>query len=153
MRYYSGAYLNAVDSKSRLSVPAPFRETIEGRSNQKQLVLAPAEHNDCLVGYDLTRFEQLQAEIGARFAGDYGPARADFARAMFGMAETLRYDDNGRIILSPILKDLGRIDSVALLLGSGDYFEIWSPERMIGTPGQDPRLVRTVEALLAARAR
>ncbi|MFN7176295.1 MAG: division/cell wall cluster transcriptional repressor MraZ, partial [Thermaurantiacus sp.] len=108
---------------------------------------------DCLVGYDLTRFEQLQAELTERFAGDYGPQRSDFARAMFGMAETLRYDDNGRVILSTILKDLGQIDTTALLLGSGDYFEIWSPERMMATSGQDPRLVRTVRALLAARAR
>jgi MraZ protein len=153
VRYYSGAYLNGVDTKNRLSVPAPFRETIESRSNQKQLVLAPAEHNDCLVGYDLTRFEALQAELAQRFAGDYGPQRSDFARAMFGMAETLRYDDNGRIILSPILKDLGQIDTTALLIGGGDYFEIWSPERMISTPGQDPRLVRTVRALFSARSR
>ncbi len=153
VRHYSGAYLNAVDGKSRLSVPAPIRETIESRSGQKQLVLAPAEHNDCLVGYDLTRFESLQAEIGVRFAGDYGPARSDFARAMFGMAETLRYDDTGRIILSPILKDLGRIETTVLLLGGGDYFELWSPEHLLETPGQDPRLLRTVRALCAARGR
>jgi MraZ protein len=153
VRYYSGAYLNAVDAKNRLSVPAPLRETIESRSSQKQLVLAPAEHNECLVGYDLTRFEQLQAELAERFAGDYGPGRSDFARAMFGMAETLRYDENGRIILSPILKELARLDSIALLLGSGDYFEIWSPEHLMSTPGQDPRLIRTVRALSSARSR
>lgn len=153
MRYYSGAFLNTVDGKNRLSVPASIRETIESRSGQKQLVLAPAEHNECLVGYDLTRFDSLRSELGERFAGDFGPGRADFARAMFGMAETLRYDETGRVNLSPILKELGRIETTALLLGGGDYFELWSPETLLETPGQDPRLLRTVRALLAARSR
>ena len=153
VRYYSGAYLNSVDGKNRLSVPAPIRETIEGRSGVKQLVLAPAEHADCLVGYDLTRLEQLQAELAERFAGDFGPGRHDFARAMFGMAETLRYDDNGRIILSPILKELAGIETSVLLLGAGQYFELWCPERLLALPGQDPRLARTVRALMAARGR
>ena len=70
---------------------------------------------------------------------------------MFGMAETLSYDDNGRIILSPILKDLGELAGPALFLGAGDYFELWAPSLLLDQPDLDPRLARTVKALLAAR--
>lgn len=149
--FFSGAYLNQVDAKHRLSVPSALRDTIEVRSAARQLVLAPAEHSPCLVGYDITRFEAIQAQLERRFADDWGPARDDFARTMFAMAETLAWDHNGRIILTPILRDLGELTGPALFLGAGDYFELWSPARLLERPGADPRLVRTVRALLAAK--
>ncbi|MCS6986909.1 MAG: hypothetical protein NZM40_05685 [Sphingomonadaceae bacterium] len=149
--FYAGAYLNQVDAKSRLSIPASIRETVEARSANRRIVLAPAEHAPCLVGYDLTRLARIQEQLETRFAGDFGPERDRFARHMFGMAETLAYDDNGRIILSPILRELGELSGLALFLGAGDYFELWSPERLLAEPGLDPRLERTVRALIAAR--
>jgi MraZ protein len=149
--FFSGAFLNQVDAKHRLSVPSALRDTIEARSAARQLVLAPAEHSPCLVGYDIGRFELIQEQLNQRFAGDWGPARDDFARTMFAMAETLGWDHNGRIILTPILRDLGELSGPALFLGAGDYFELWSPARLLEQPGADPRLLRTVRALLAAK--
>jgi MraZ protein len=149
--FFSGAYLNQVDVKHRLSVPSAIRETIEARSASKAVVLAPAEHAPCLVGYDITHFERIQAQIEARFAGDFGPGRSAFARTMFGMAERLSYDDNGRIILTPILRDLGELAGPALFLGAGDYFELWSPAQLLAQDGVEPRLLRTVRALMAAK--
>jgi MraZ protein len=132
-------------------VPAPLRETIEARSQQKSLVLAPAEHASCLVGYDLTHFERLESRLAREFDGDFGPGRGDRSRILFGTTETLRYDETGRIVLSPILKELGGIDRQALFLGAGDYFEIWSPEVLLAEPGLDARLKRIVSALVAGR--
>lgn len=150
-RFFSGTYLNQVDAKHRLSVPAAFRETIEARSGSKTVVLAPAEHAPCLVGYDLTYLETLHAQVEQRFAGDFGPGRGALARTLFASAETIGYDDNGRLILPPILRELGELAGPALFLGAGDYFELWAPPRLLETEGIDPRLLRTVRALLQAR--
>lgn len=150
-RYFSGTYVNQVDAKHRLSVPASFRETIEARSGSRTVVLAPAEHAPCLVGYDLTHFEVVHAEIEQRFAGDFGPGRGNLARTLFASADTLAYDDNGRIILTPTLLDLGELSGPALFLGAGTYFELWAPERLLAADAIDPRLKRTVRALLQAR--
>ncbi|WP_194744582.1 division/cell wall cluster transcriptional repressor MraZ [Thermaurantiacus tibetensis] len=149
--FFQGTYLNQVDAKHRLSVPAPIRETIEARSGRRTVVLAPSEHAPCLVGYDVTHLETLHRQLEQRFAGDFGPARGNLARTLFASAETLAYDDTGRIILSPILRDLGELAGPALFLGAGDYFELWSPARFLETEGIDPRLVRTVRALLQAK--
>jgi MraZ protein len=149
--FFSGAYLNQVDAKHRLSVPATIRETVEARSATKAVVLAPAEHADCLVGFDVTHFETLQRQLETRFEGDWSPARDRFARTMFGLADRLPYDENGRVILSSILLDLGALAGPALFLGAGDYFELWSPAALLSAEGQDPRLLRTVRALLAAK--
>ncbi len=144
--------MNGVDAKHRLSVPSALRETIEARSQVKALVLGPAEHAPCLMGYDITHFERVQAGLAEQFSGDFGPARSVKARTLFGLAEQLKYDDTGRIILTPTLRDMGEIGSEALFLGAGDYFELWSPELLLAEQGQDPRLVRTVKALMAGRA-
>lgn len=150
--YFSGTYVNGVDAKHRLSVPSPLRETIETRSQMKALVLSPAEHAPCLIGYDVTYFDRIEQRLEAEFAQDFGPGRGQKARALFGMTEQLKYDDNGRIILTPTLRDAGEIGSEALFLGAGDYFELWSPELLLAQPGIDPRQLRTVKSLLAGRA-
>ncbi len=150
-RFFSGTYMNQVDAKHRLSVPATFRETIETRSGSRTVVLAPAEHAPCLVGYDIGHFEAVHAEIAARFAGDFGPGRGNLARTLFASAETLGYDDNGRIILPPILLELGELSGPALFLGAGDYFELWAPGLLLASDDVDPRLKRVVRALMQAR--
>jgi MraZ protein len=154
--YFSGTYVNGVDSKYRLSVPAPLRETIEARSQVKALVLGPSEHAPCLVGYDVTHFERVQARLADEFAGDFGPARSVKARTLFGLTEQLKYDDTGRIILSSTMRDMAELGSElggqAVFLGVGDYFELWAPEQLFAQADQDPRLVKTVKALLAGKA-
>nr|WP_255696766.1 division/cell wall cluster transcriptional repressor MraZ [Sandaracinobacteroides sayramensis] len=68
------------------------------------------------------------------------------------MAEQLKYDDTGRIILTPTLRDAGELASQAVFLGAGDYFELWSPDVLLAEPDLDPRMSRAVKSLLAGRA-
>lgn len=150
---YAGSYVNGLDAKHRLSVPAPIRDVIETRSSTRALVLAPAEHRPCLQGYDVRYLESVQTSIDRRFDNDWSAARGDAARALFGMAETLKIDDNGRIIMTPILRELGEISASddALFVGAGEYFELWNPEQFLAQEGLDPRHARMVKALLAQR--
>jgi MraZ protein len=133
-------------------VPAPLRETIETRSQTRELVLGPDEHAPCLIGYDISYFARLEARLDEEFAADFGPGRSQKARAIFGATEQLRYDDTGRIILSPLLRDMAEIGSDVLFMGLGHHFELWAPEAFLAQPGQDPRLVKLVKALLAGRS-
>jgi MraZ protein len=150
--YFSGTYVNGVDAKHRLSVPASLRDTIEARSQMKALVLGPSDDAPCLIGYDLSYFARMEERLAAQFAGDFGPGRATKARSMFGLTEQMKYDETGRIILSPVMRDLGEINGRVVFLGVGDYFEIWSPDVLLSHEGQDPRVLRVVKALLAGKA-
>ena len=143
--------MNGIDAKHRLSVPAPIRETVEARSNSRMIVLAPAEHAPCLIGYDVGHFQAVEEGLARRFEGDFGPGRSTLARNLFGMADTLKVDDTGRMILTPILRELAELQSTALFLGAGACFELWAPELLLAQEGQDPRLIRTVKALVAQR--
>lgn len=148
---FIGNALNAVDAKNRVSVPSSFRDVIAARSDARSAILAPAERADCLVGFDQGYTAKAKAELEARFAGEFSDARDDRFRATFGSAEKFPIDDNGRIILSPAMKDAGEIDRLALFWGMGDYFEVWNPHRFVERVGIDPRVVRMVRRLLDAR--
>ncbi len=143
--------MNGVDAKHRLSVPAPLRETIETRSQTRELVLGPDEHSPCLIGYDITYFDRLEARLEEEFAADFGPGRSRKARSVFGATEHLKYDETGRIILSPLMREMGEIGGQVVFMGVGHHFEIWSPEQFLAQEGQDPRVVKLVTALLAGR--
>lgn len=149
--FFHGYALNAVDAKNRLSVPSGYREIIERRSGAKAIIVAPAERAPCLVGYDRARSGNLQAQLETRFDGDWSEARDDFARTAFGLSESLPYDETGRVVLSPMLKELAEIDKLALFLAAGDYFEIWNPETLLASKGETGPIGRVVRRLLDAR--
>ncbi|TPE59539.1 hypothetical protein FJQ54_13750 [Sandaracinobacter neustonicus] len=144
--------MNGVDLKNRLSVPSSLRETIEARSQTRELVIGPDEHSPCLIGYDVSYFERIEARLEDEFASDFGPGRSLKSRSVFGATEHLKYDDNGRIILSPLMREMGEIGTQVLFMGLGHYFEIWSPEVFLAQEGQDPRVLKLVKALVAGRA-
>ncbi len=148
---FIGNALNGIDGKNRLSVPSSFRDVIAARSEVRAIILAPAERADCLVGYDQGYTGRALAELEARFAGDFSEARDDRFRATFGAAEKFAVDDNGRIILSPGMKEIGELDRLALFVGMGRYFEVWNPQRYVVRPGLDPRVVRGIQRMLDAR--
>ena len=102
-------------------------------------------------GNFVSYFDRIDARIETEFSGDFGPGRGQKSRALYAMTEQLRYDDTGRIVLSPTMRDMGELGGTALLMGAGDYFEIWQPELFLTQDGLDPRMVRTVKSLLAAR--
>lgn len=148
---FLGNALNGIDAKGRVSVPAGFRDVLAARSDGRTMILAPAERADCLVGYDPGYPAKARAELETRFSGDYSEERDDRFRAIFGAAERAAIDDNGRIILSATLKELGDIDRLALFWGMGDYFEVWNPHHFIARPNLDPRAVRLVRRHLDTR--
>lgn len=150
---FLGNALNGIDAKNRVSIPSSFREVLAARSlpAARTIILAPAEGADCLVGYDQSYPARARADLETRFAGDYGPDRQARFRAAFGAAEKVQIDDNGRIILSATMKDIGDIDRAALFWGTGDTFEVWNPASFMAQPDLEPRFQRIVQRLLDAR--
>lgn len=150
-RFYSGSALNGVDGKNRLSVPASFREAIEARSGARAVVLAPHARLPALVGYDRSHFARLAEQAERRFGDDFGAEREDFLRETFGAAEDVPYDENGRIILPAILKDMAGIAQTAFFVGASDYFELWAPDAFMAEKGEASLVGRRLAALLKAR--
>lgn len=150
--HFLGYGLNAVDQKSRLSIPADYREAMSLRSADRTLFIGPGLGGaDCLVAYDRPYVARAAEEHGARHGSSTERARYDEAGVLFGAAARVNIDDAGRIVLSAALKSLGNINSHVWFVGGLEWFELWNPWAYLARPELDPRVARLVRAELAAR--
>ena len=141
---FNGSALTAVDAKGRLSVPAFIRGVIERRSDAKAVVIGMHEVSPCLNAYDRGYARILYAENERRRLAEEGngedvAAHHARARRTFGLTEDVPYDSSGRIILPPMMRRKGRIEDLALFVGTGGTFEIWNPRLALESNDEDLR--------------
>ncbi len=149
--FFHGYALNAVDAKSRLSIPSEFRDVILARSGTKDLYIGPAPGIDCLLGYDKSYDKRLQARLDAREVDEETAEGAFRATFLFGSANALKIDEAGRIVLTAGLKDLGDITNHVWFVAGGNWFQMWNPYRYLEQTGIDPRLLRILRREMEAK--
>ena len=134
MTSFLSTFVNKVDRKGRVSVPAPFRATLAGQSFQG-IVAYPSLTDPAIdaIGRDL-----LDRMIGRRF--DRTLEDGDFERVLLGggddrvvetvlaMVSELPFDGEGRIVLPKSLAEIAGIADHAAFVGRGTRFQIWAPE-------------------------
>lgn len=145
---FYGNALNSVDSKNRVSVPAQFRSVIKARTGGEEFLIREHEDLPCLIAYDRTYLKDLRTEAEERLAQDPGANREDLRRSLFGAADSVKFDDAGRIVLDGFFIDYASIGKVALFLGAQGYFEIWNPYTFLEEQAHQKALCRKVMYLL-----
>ena len=126
MERFVSTYAMRLDSKGRMSIPAPYRAL---------LARDGLEHLYCHPALDLSALQaggtRLMAGIDALIERypPYSEAREELAGALYGAIEMLKLDPEGRVVLSEGLKTHAHIRDEAVLVGLGDSFRIWEPQR------------------------
>jgi MraZ protein len=105
---------------------------MESGGGAARMVVGAHETDPCLTVYEPGYAPVLRAEIERRRRRDEdagAPAESHHIRARraFGFAEEAWVDSNGRLVLPPMMRRKGRIDGLALFVGTGGTFEIWNP--------------------------
>jgi MraZ protein len=118
---FLGQYHHSFDDKNRLTVPSRFREPIAGGA----FVVQGLDPN--LMVLTPTAFETIYQRIMAMNLTD--PIARLLRRVVLGTASQLDVDNAGRILLPQSLREFAGLGAEAVLVGQGDYFEIWSPEK------------------------
>ncbi len=117
---FLGEYTHTIDAKGRLSIPAAFRQqTLDG-------INLTVGFDGCLNGYPKETFRKLADSAAGNSLGN--PASRALNRALFSRAADLNYDSAGRILIPANLRKIAHLDGEVIVVGTGDYFEIWSPE-------------------------
>jgi MraZ protein len=116
---FLGRYQHTVDDKGRLIIPARYRELLE----RGAFVTQGFERN--LMVLTAEAFDQLYANVNRMSLTD--PSARDLKRFIFSTAEKVEVDKIGRILLPQYLRILAQLENEVILVGVGDYFEIWSP--------------------------
>jgi MraZ protein len=114
-----GEYEYKVDIKGRLPLPPKFRQEF-----RDGLVLTRGPEK-CVVVYKKEDFEKLAQSLAAQTLNRSNLRRLN--RFILGSAFEAEMDGQGRIALHPSLREYAEIDDTAVLVGSNNCIEIWSP--------------------------
>jgi len=129
---FHGSALCAVDKDGSVDVP-PFVAEALGPETVTELFVGKHEIDTCLIGYDRGHFGTLsdrteRRRLADEDAGRDGGAHYRRTRRTFGIVEKLAPDKDERLHIPAAMRHLGKIDRLALFVGTGDSFEIWNPE-------------------------
>jgi MraZ protein len=126
MHRFTSIYVNKVDQKGRVSVPASFRTVLEEQGAVFYMRVLKAD--GAIEAMTSRAMDDYQAAIDRLPLNS--PERRRAERRLFGTSIEMRCDPDGRIILPRNLMDAVGIDGQAMFVGKGlTTFEIWSPER------------------------
>ena len=116
---FLGRDLNKLDDKYRLTIPARYREEL----GQGAYILQGFERN--LWVLTPARFDALAQKVNHASITE-GDLRR-LKRIFFSTAEKVELDKSGRILIPEFLRNHARLQDEVMVVGSGNYFEIWSP--------------------------
>ncbi|ABB07237.1 MULTISPECIES: division/cell wall cluster transcriptional repressor MraZ [Burkholderia] len=118
---FQGASALTLDAKGRMSVPARYREALQGQAEGRVTV---TKHPDgCLLLFPRPEWEVFRAKIAAL------PMDAHWWRRIFlGNAMDVDLDSAGRILVSPELRMAAGLEKEVMLLGMGSHFELWDSQ-------------------------
>jgi MraZ protein len=117
---FLGQYQHTIDNKGRLTVPARFREMLEDGA----YITQGFDRN--LIVLRSQTFEGMSRRVNQLSMTD--PNVRQLRRLMFATADRADVDRSGRVLIPQFLREIAQIGNDAIIVGAGEYFEIWSPE-------------------------
>lgn len=131
MDRFVSTFLNKIDAKGRVSIPASFRTVLERDGYAGGIYCYPSLDAPALDAGG----ERLAQKIDGLLAGlpDYSDERDELSVALYGDVQVLTIDGDGRIVLPEILRAHANIGTGAkaqvAFVGLGEKFQIWEPKR------------------------
>jgi MraZ protein len=122
---FLGEYRHSIDNKDRLTVPVRYRELMDDGA----FILRGFDRN--LMVLTTKAFEAISHRIDQMSLTD--PLARSLRRLIIGSASRVEIDKVGRILIPDFLCQKAGItcDHEAVLVGQGNYFEIWSSDEWV----------------------
>ncbi len=115
---FLGEFIHTIDEKGRLTIPAKFRDDLEGG------LVVTRGLDRCLAIYPIEEWRRLAEQVSALPMTDRR-ARA-FRRLVFANASDSIPDKQGRVLIPPRLREYAGLDSEAVVTGLNTYIEVWN---------------------------
>ena len=137
---FLNTHTTRIDGKGRVSFPAPFRTAIDVRKSQG-VVLFKSLSDPAIEGMTVERLYQMASALES--LDTFAPQRAFFETAIFGAAQALVYDSEGRCSLPKSLLEQVGISGEVAFLGRGATFQIWEPQALARRALEAAEAIRT----------
>lgn len=146
---FRGRFEYTIDPKSRVNIPAPFREQLE-ESGQTSFVIT--NYSGCIYAYPADDWARIEEKLSAVSSVDR--KLNTFLRFFVGGAVEVVPDKQGRILIPPSLRTYAGLDKEVVITGMPNRFEVWSREKWVEEIGrfekegfEDPELEREIKSL------
>lgn len=116
---FLGQFQHSLDSKHRLTIPARYRDLLEDGS-----YITMGFDNNLMV-MTASAFTLVSQRVNKMSITD--PTARLLRRLIFSSGVKIDIDNAGRILLPQFQREAAKLDSEVVIVGVGDYFEIWSP--------------------------
>lgn len=126
MSLFLSRFINSIDKKGRVSIPANYRSLLAAQPFHG-IVVYQSIKNDCIEACGIDRLEEMSKLINQ--LDPYSAERDAFETIILGGAVQLPFDSEGRVVLPIELMELAGIDQKACFVGKGQIFEIWNPDK------------------------
>lgn len=126
MGLFLSSYINKIDKKGRVSVPASFRAVLSNE-NYPGIVVYDSFINECIEASGFERLEKISSLIDQ--LEPFSEERDALATSVLSSSIQLSFDPEGRVILPLELIEKIGLEENACFVGKGQTFEIWKPEK------------------------
>jgi MraZ protein len=138
---FLGTHSPRLDEKSRLILPAKFREELSSG-----LVLTKGQER-CLYVFPIREFERIYEQL--RKAPMTSKQARDYQRVLLSGAADEIPDKQGRITIPPTLRQYAGLDRELCVTGSGSRVEIWDAVAWTTyLEAQEPLFAETAEEVV-----
>ena len=129
-----GNYAAKIDDKGRLKIPNAFRSLIEGQHGVDVFVTSLT--GEYVRIYPMTVWMALEEKM-SRVPSTH-PARVKFFDRVNYFGQTAAFDNQGRVIIQPRLRDAAGMAGEVDVFGQYDYLDVWNHERFLAKLQRDP---------------
>ncbi|MFO0268404.1 MAG: division/cell wall cluster transcriptional repressor MraZ [Cyclobacteriaceae bacterium] len=139
MTFFTSQYECKLDAKGRLVLPARVKAQLP--EGEQELVVRKG-FEQCLILYPMVEFKKVFSKISG--LNEFNEEYRQLQRSFLSGVVTVELDGNGRILLPKNILAYAQIDKDAMLVGTGNKVEIWSPtiyeKFLIQDPGELSKL-------------
>lgn len=121
---FAGRFEYAIDDKSRVSIPAKFREALSAHHDMRLIF---TNLDGCIVGYPFQEWLNIEEKISSR--SSLKKEERLFLRYFFSGASECTIDRLGRVLLPQALKIDAQIIKNVVIIGMGKKIELWAKEK------------------------
>ena len=112
----------SLDIKGRMTIPVRYRDFLSSDNKSFNLALVESEEG-CLI---LMKHSMWLKKVDALMKNGTNAEK----RFWLGLSDTPELDKSGRVLINSVLREGAAIKKEIILLGVGDYLEIWDSIRL-----------------------
>jgi MraZ protein len=123
---FIGEYQHTIDQKSRLIIPARWRESIDIETDGSGFYLTPG-FDKCIFVYTPSAWRLAEEKV--KSISYSMPEGRQFQRLFFARARFSEVDNQGRILIESEVRKTADLKKKVVLIGVSERIEIWDAER------------------------